>query len=95
MNRKQNKLVQWFGKPLIVTSSRTYPVTVRFKDDFRFGTTTDLSLSKVPLSEKNLVAIIGLHLYLQLEEIKNFDGWTHRHINGVYVYPFVNSILFH
>ena len=42
--RKQNKGVQWFIKPLIVTLFRTHPVTMRFEDDFRFGTTTELSL---------------------------------------------------
>ena len=31
-------------KPLIVISFRTHPVTVRFEDDFRFGTTTDLAI---------------------------------------------------
>ena len=42
--RKQDKVVQWFVKPLIVIQFQTHPVTVRFEDDFRFGTTTDLSL---------------------------------------------------
>ena len=42
--RKQNKVVQWFVKPLIVIYIRTHPVTMRFEDDFRFGTTTELSL---------------------------------------------------
>ena len=42
--RKQNKVVQWFVKPLIVISFWIHPVTVRFDDDFRFGTTTELSL---------------------------------------------------
>ena len=41
---KQNKVVQWFVKPLIVISFQTHPVTVRFENAFRFGTTTDLSL---------------------------------------------------
>ena len=36
---KQNKVVQWFVKPLIVILFRTHPVTVRFNYDFRFGTT--------------------------------------------------------
>ena len=42
--RKQNKVVQWVVTPFVVISFRTHPVTVRFEDDFRFGTTTELSL---------------------------------------------------
>ena len=40
----QNEVVQWFVKPIIIILFWTHPVTVRFEDDFRFGTTTELSL---------------------------------------------------
>ena len=33
-----------FVKPIILILFRTHPVTVRFEDEFRFGTTTELSL---------------------------------------------------
>ena len=42
--RKQNKVVHWFVKSLIIITFRTPPVIVRFEDDFRFGTTTELSI---------------------------------------------------
>ena len=35
---------KWLVKPSIVIAFRTHPVNVRFVDDFRFGTTTELSL---------------------------------------------------
>ena len=44
ITRQQNEVVHGFVKPLIVISFQTRPVTVRFEDDFRFGTTTELSL---------------------------------------------------
>ena len=39
--RKQNKVVQWFVKSLTII---IFEHILLFEDDFRFGTTTELSL---------------------------------------------------
>ena len=43
LQRGRNKVVQYFVKPFIVISFLAHPVTMRFGDDFRFRTTTELS----------------------------------------------------